>query len=184
MDLLSLIGISIGLSMDCFAVAIAAGSAVKKVDFGKALMMAFFFGGFQMLMPVLGWLGGLSLMSVISGFDHWIAFGLLAVIGGKMIYEAITDCNGKNDSFKLKVLLILAIATSIDALAAGFTFALIGMSITFAVLAIGAFSFAFSFIGVYIGKRFGHLVGEKMEILGGVILIIIGLRVLLEHIMV
>ncbi|MDD2804450.1 MAG: manganese efflux pump MntP family protein [Elusimicrobiales bacterium] len=179
--------IALGLSMDAFAVAVASGATMKRLHLPNALKMGLFFGGFQALMPVLGWLAGLSLKGFISGVDHWIAFGLLSAIGGKMLYEAFKikeeeECGGtKTCPFDTGTLTVLAIATSIDALAVGVTFAALAVSIVTPVLVIGAVTFAMSVAGVRLGSSGGHFFEHKMEAAGGLILIAIGLKILAGH---
>jgi len=185
MDFVIIVGIAVGLAMDAFAVAVASGFSLEKLQVRQALRMALFFGGFQMLMPVVGWLAGLSLRNFITGYDHWVAFALLGFIGGKMIYESfsLTDRKKSADPFRPAMLLVLAIATSIDALAVGITFAFLTVSIIRPVLIIGVITFALSFTGVYLGRRLGHLFERKIELFGGVVLIAIGLKILLEHLL-
>lgn len=181
MDLISIFLLSIGLAMDAFSVSITRGLTLK-CNIKYALTIAIFFGGFQALMPVLGWYSGMQLQSLISTVAPWIAFILLALIGIKMIYESFSseeECN----VFSLKELLVLSIATSIDAFAVGVTFAILNISIITPIIIIGLVTFVLSFIGVYIGKNMGHLFGNKIEILGGLILIAIGLKILLENIL-
>jgi len=179
--------IALGLSMDAFAVAVASGATMKRLHLPHALKMALFFGGFQALMPALGWLAGLGMKNFISGVDHWIAFGLLSAIGGKMLYEAFKikeeeDCGGpKTCPFDTGTLTVLAIATSIDALAVGLTFAALAVSIVAPVLVIGAVTFAMSVAGVRLGSSGGHFFEHRMEAAGGFILIGIGLKILAEH---
>lgn len=178
--------IGVGLSMDAFAVSICKGLAMKKVSKRDVFVIALFFGGFQALMPLVGWLLGKNFETYITSFDHWIAFLLLAVIGGKMLIDGIhgEDETEENCEFKLdiKELVMLAIATSIDALAIGITFAFLNYPIAESVLIIGCTTFIISFAGVYIGHFFGSKYEHKAEIVGGLILIIIGLKILLEHI--
>ncbi len=182
MDLLIVFLIAVGLAMDCFAISIASGAVMKKVRFTHALRMAFFFGSFQAMMPVIGWLGGMAFADAISGFDHWAVFCILSVIGCKMIYESgAVGREDKRDVMTVKLLLILAIATSIDALAVGISLAFIEGAILLPVMIIGVVTFSLSLAGAYIGERFGHLFENKMEIAGGLILIAIGAKVLLEH---
>jgi len=183
MSLLNLTLIALGLSMDAFAVAIASGLAIKNLRVQHALLIAAFFGGFQALMPALGWLAGLTCKNVLSGVDHWIAFGLLSVIGAKMIYEALKFDRAErpDNPLNVLVLLVLAIATSIDALAVGLTFALLDVAILGSVLFIGAVTFLLTLIGVYIGDYGGHFFEKKIEIFGGLVLIGIGLKILIEH---
>jgi putative Mn2+ efflux pump MntP len=183
MSLITILLIAIGLSIDCFAVAISSGIALKCFRVKYALRVGFFFGGFQALMPVFGWLAGLSFKKYIEGFDHWVAFILLAAIGGKMIYEAILLEESQKSCDPRNILLVfgLAIATSIDALAVGISFSVLGISILTPVLVIGLVSFIAAYGGMYIGDKFGDIFGKKVEITGGIILILIGLKILIEH---
>ncbi len=187
MKTLELLLIALGLSMDAFAVSVASGATMKRLHLPNALKMGLFFGGFQALMPVLGWLAGLGMKSFISGVDHWVAFGLLTAVGGKMLYEAFKikeeeDCGGpKTCPFDTGTLTVLAIATSIDALAVGVTFSVLAVSIITPVLVIGLVTFLMSVAGVKIGSAGGHFFEHKMEAAGGFILIAIGLKILLGH---
>lgn len=175
--------IAIGLSMDALAVSIAWGVSVKGDRLKTALLMAIFFGGFQALMPVLGWSAGESLVHLISSIDHWIAFLLLCAIGLKMCFESL--CDEKSDDPctvpPLSVLLLLAVATSIDAFAVGLSFALLNTEIITPALLIGGVTFIISFLGVMLGRRLGCLLGIRIEMLGGIILIGIGIKILFEH---
>jgi manganese efflux pump family protein len=183
LDALTIVLIAFGLAMDAFAVSIANGMTIKSQRKRAALLTAVFFGGFQMIMPVIGWAIGLSLQGIISGVDHWIAFGLLAFIGAKMIYEALKS-NGDEDkekALKIRTLLTLAVATSIDALMVGLSFAFLQESIVLPVAVIGLVAFVLSFCGVYFGCFLGKKFGHRIEIIGGIILILIGLRILIEH---
>ena len=178
--------IGVGLSMDAFAVALCNGLNMKKVNYVHTVIIALFFGGFQAVMPLLGWFLGKNFESYIKSMDHWIAFALLVYIGGKMAYEAIKgddedETSAKGDKLDLKELTIMAIATSIDALAVGITFAFLQVSIVSSVTIIGITTFVLSIIGVMIGNRFGMKFKSKAEIAGGIILILIGLKILLEH---
>ncbi|MBW2623194.1 MAG: manganese efflux pump [Deltaproteobacteria bacterium] len=175
--------IAVGLAMDAFAVSITSGLTVRPFRFGFAFKIAFLFGLFQAVMPVLGWLAGLSFRSLISGFDHWIAFGLLAFIGGKMVFEGFSDNSAAKERnfLSLWVLLVLAVATSIDALAVGLSFSLLKTSIVFPAVVIGLVTFVISALGVLIGSRFGHRFENKAEILGGLILIGIGIKIVIDH---
>ena len=173
--------------MDAFAVAICKGLAMRKVNKKQCFVIALFFGGFQALMPFLGWLLGTRFESYITSIDHWIAFVLLAFIGGKLIVEAVRD---KDDNpeitemdppLNIKEMFVLAVATSIDALAVGITFAFLEIPIVQAIAIIGTTTFIISIAGVYIGNFFGNKYKNKAEIVGGVILILIGLKILLEH---
>lgn len=182
-ELLTIIAIAIGLAMDAFAVSIVSGAAYRQLHVKHVLRIALFFGGFQAFMPLIGSLAGLTLKEYIADYDHWIAFGLLTAVGGKMIYESfkIKEAEKKFDPTNLITLLALSVATSIDALAVGITLSLIAKSIIVAVIIIGAVTFVLSYIGVAIGKRFGHFFESKIEVLGGVILIGIGVKILVEH---
>lgn len=183
MELLTIILLAVGLAMDAFAVSIVTGSVYRELHIRHALRMALFFGAFQSLMPLVGSLAGLGLREHIAAYDHWIAFGLLGLIGGKMIYEAfrIEAAEKKLDPSNLLILLTLSVATSIDALAVGFTLSLLVSSLAFAVIVIGVITFGLSYAGVFVGKRFGHFCESKIEILGGLILIGIGLKILIQH---
>lgn len=183
MNLITIVLIALGLAMDAFAVSIVAGSVYRELHIRHALRMALFFGAFQALMPLVGSLAGLGLKAYISPYDHWIAFGLLAFVGGKMIYEAfeIESAEKNLDPSNLMILLALSLATSIDALAVGVTLSLLTRSIAVAVLIIGLITFALSYAGVAIGKRFGHFFESRIEIVGGLVLIAIGLKILLSH---
>jgi len=183
MHLSVILFIAVGLSMDAFAVSVVTGSVYRELKVRHALRMALFFGGFQAVMPVLGFLAGLSLRDYISAYDHWIAFGLLVFVGGKMIYESLQfEAAEKNlDPSNLLVLLALSVATSIDALAIGITLSMLTAGIVAAAAIIGLVTFTLSYAGILIGKRFGHFFESKIEILGGVILIAIGLKILIQH---
>ena len=174
--------IGIGLSMDAFAVAICKGLGMERINKRDTLLLALFFGGFQALMPTVGFLLGYKFESFITSIDHWIAFILLALIGGNMIREALgKDDEHENDDFSFKAMLPLAVATSIDALAVGISFAFLGVDIVQAALLIGATTFVLSGVGIYVGNVFGSKYKSKAELLGGVVLILIGLKILLEH---
>ncbi len=176
--------IAVGLSMDAFAISIGKGLTMPKIEKKYAAVIALFFGGFQALMPFAGWLLGRQFEVYITNFDHWVAFVLLAVIGGKMIKEALAKEDEREELpfvLNLQELLLLAIATSIDALAVGVTFAFLGVDILSAVAVIGVVTYAFSFIGVYIGKLVGARNKKKAELFGGAVLVLMGLKILLEH---
>ena len=181
MDIVTIL-IALGLAMDSFSVSITRGFTTTKTKLSiEALKTGFFFGIFQALMPIIGWLAGLSIIDLISGFDHWIAFGLLVFIGIRMIYESISRKSKQViSSSSLKVLLMLSIATSIDALAVGLSLSFLETSIMPLSILIGIITFSLSFLGVYIGKKFGSYF-EKIGVLGGVILIVIAVRILIEH---
>ncbi|MBC8378129.1 MAG: manganese efflux pump [Planctomycetes bacterium] len=184
MEIITITGIAVGLAMDAFAVSIVSGSAFKDMCVRCALRMAVFFGAFQAFMPLLGYLAGNTFAERIVKYDHWVAFALLVLIGGKMIYESfkIGDIEKKAQDPSCPVtLLMLSIATSIDALAVGVTLSLITQHIYATVILIGVITFILSYIGYEIGKRIGHFFEKKIEILGGLILIIIGVKILITH---
>lgn len=184
MGVAELLFIGIGLSMDAFAVSVCKGLGMKKSKCLSAVIIALFFGGFQAIMPLIGWALGKQFEQYITAFDHWISFILLAFIGGKMLYETLRDNEHEvsvASCLKIKELLALAIATSIDALAVGVTFAFLKVSIIEAIVIIGITTFVISFVGVFIGCKFGSRFEKKAEIAGGIILILIGLKILLEH---
>lgn len=186
MALAEIILIAFGLAMDAFAVSVASGLSVKDVAAGRALKMALFFGLFQAIMPIVGWSAGLRLKDVISGIDHWVAFGLLSFVGAKMILEAFAIRNEEEkrpDAFGTYTLFMLSIATSIDALAVGLTLSVLNVFILSPALIIGIITFFLSFGGVLIGRRFGHFLETKIEIAGGLILIGIGIKILIEHLL-
>ena len=184
-DALTIVLIAVGLAMDAFAVSIAKGMTISSNRLKAGFLTAVFFGGFQMLMPVIGWGIGQTLSGVIAGFDHWLAFGLLAFIGAKMIYDGTKNGEERNgsDELKLHALLILAVATSIDALMVGLSFAFLQTSIILPVAVIGAVTFGLSLVGFYFGCGLGKVFGHRIEIVGGAVLILIGLRILLEHLL-
>lgn len=169
--------------MDSFTVALASGFALKEVRFIDGLKIGAAFGFFQFLMPLLGWFAGLSMKNLIACFDHWVAFGLLGLIGGKMIYEGIFGKKEreKKETLDFFSLLMLSLATSIDALAVGLSFSFLNIPILRPALVIGIVTFGISFAGVLMGTVFGRFLGKKMEIAGGVILLIIGFKILIEH---
>ena len=180
MDLLSLFLIAVGLSMDAFAVSVCKGLATPKYKLKYSMICGAWFGGFQALMPAVGYLLGVNFKAI----DHWIAFVLLALIGFNMIREALkNDDEGADPSFTAKSMSLLAVATSIDALAIGITFAFLDVNIVAAVLFIGVCTFVISAAGVKIGSAFGTRFKSKAEIAGGAILIILGLRILVEHLL-
>ncbi len=184
MDIITIIIIGIGLAMDAFSVSVTDGIILKKPRLASAAKIALFFGGFQFLMPVLGYLLGSAFARYITAFDHWLAFGLLGFIGAKMVWEAFhedDECGEIKNPLDTYTLFILAIATSIDALAVGITFATMSVSILFASTIIGVMTFAICLLGVYLGSWFGNLLGNKAEITGGLVLIGIGIKILLEH---
>ena len=182
MKLIEIIFIGLGLAMDAFAVSVCKGLSMKKLIWKNVLIIAIYFGLFQALMPVLGYFLGSAFSRVVVKLDHWIAFILLATIGVNMIKESTDDeLEKRNDKVDFKTMIILAIATSIDALAVGITFAFFEVNLLLAVALIGAITFVLSFLGVLIGNKFGDKLQNKAELIGGIILIIIGLKILLEH---
>ena len=182
MGIIELIVLSIGLAMDAFAVAVCKGLLMAKMKWKNACIIGMYFGGFQALMPLIGYLLGISFQEQITSIDHWIAFILLGAIGINMIKEAISKDNEKqNDSIKFKDMLILAVATSIDALAVGITFAFLKVNIWLAISLIGIITFIISVVGVKIGNIFGDKYEKKAEFAGGLILILLGVKILLEH---
>lgn len=181
MGLVELLLIAVGLSMDAFAVSVCKGLSVRELRPKHALLAGLYFGGFQALMPLLGWLLGIRFESLITSIDHWIAFGLLAVIGANMIKESFGEADELSDDFGFRTMLLLAVATSIDALAVGISFAFLSVDIVPAASLIGVTTFLLSAVGIYIGRAFGLRFKAKAEFAGGVILILIGLKILLEH---
>lgn len=182
MSFFDLFLIALALSMDAFAVAICKGLSVKKVGAKHILTVGIYFGGFQALMPLIGFLLGFKFERFIVSVDHWIAFVLLAVIGGGMIREALAGGEDEaNDSFSFRTMLPLALATSIDALAVGISFAFLGVDIVAAAVLIGVTTFVLSGAGVVVGNVFGAKYKSKAELAGGIVLILIGLKILLEH---
>ena len=183
MDAVSLFLVAVGLSMDAFAVSVCKGLALKKVTLRNAGIVALWFGGFQALMPLIGYFVGAQFRERIEAYDHWIAFGLLALIGGNMIREALSENDGDSadGALSFRAMLPLAVATSIDALAIGVTFAFLSVNIWSSILLIGCTTALLSMIGVKMGSLFGAKYEKKAEILGGVILILLGVRILLEH---
>ncbi len=182
MSLLTLFITAVGLSMDAFAVAICKGLAMKKLSWKKALIIGLWFGGFQALMPTIGYLLGTRFESYVTAIDHWIAFVLLALIGANMVKESFSkEEESSNDAVDFKTMFLLAIATSIDALAVGVTYAFLQVRIVPAVSFIGVITFTLSIIGVKIGNVFGLKYKSKAELTGGIILIVMGIKILLEH---
>ena len=184
MDFLTILGIGIALSMDAFSVSICKGLATKKFSLKTAIICGLWFGGFQALMPVIGYFLGAQFEHLIVAIDHWIAFGLLLLIGANMIREAVKgeEADQADSTTAFKTMFMLAIATSIDALAVGVSFAFLQVNIWISVLIIGVTTFVFSFGGVAIGNFFGSRYSKPAEITGGVILILLGTKILFEHI--
>ncbi len=182
MNIIEIAVIGVGLAMDALAVSICKGLSMKNLNWKHAIIIASYFGIFQALMPILGYLLGSTFNSFVESVDHWITFGLLTIIGINMIKDSFDDENEKrNDNIDVKTMLLLAIATSIDALAVGITFAFYNVNLTVAISIIGIITFLLSFLGVELGKKFGDKFQNKAEKMGGCILIIIGLKILLEH---
>ncbi len=181
MGLIELFILAVGLSMDAMAVAVCKGLSVQKIKARHAIITGLYFGGFQALMPLIGYLLGRQFESYITNIDHWIAFGLLTLIGANMLKESFGEAEEVNASFSLRAMLPMAIATSIDALAVGVTFAFLKVSIGPAVTFIGVITFALSAVGVFIGHIFGARYKSGAERVGGIVLILMGLKILLEH---
>jgi putative Mn2+ efflux pump MntP len=183
MNFITIILLAVALAMDAFAVSIASGIAIKDLRIKHSFIIASWFGIFQAVMPLLGWLGGIKLQRFISEIDHWIVFGMLLFIGCKMIYEAfkIESVENRSDPMNIAVLFSLSIATSIDAFAAGVSFALLKIGVVTPVIIIGVITFIMSFTGVWIGDRGTHFFEKKMEVAAGVVLIAIGFKVLISH---
>lgn len=176
--------IGVGLAMDAFAVSVCKGLSMKKIDWKKAIIIGLYFGIFQALMPLVGYFLGSAFESIVTQVDHWIAFILLAIIGINMIREACNkECDNKNnnDNVDFKTMIVLAIATSIDALAVGISFAFLSVNIWLAIAIIGIVTFVLSLAGVKIGNSFGDRYEKKAEFTGGLILILMGIKILIEH---
>ena len=173
--------ISIGLAMDAFAVAICKGLSMKTMNWKKAGIIASYFGIFQAVMPLIGYAIGSHFITLVENVDHWIAFGLLGIIGIHMIKDAYAETEKQDDSIDCKTMTMLAIATSIDALAVGITFSLLKLNIINIIIVIGLITTILTFIGTIIGKKLGNKINKKAKIIGGFILIIIGLKILIEH---
>ena len=183
MGSLTIIGIAISLAMDAFSVSITSGVKVRQPDFGHYFRVAFHFGLFQFLMPILGFYSGVLFQNLIQRFDHWIAFALLAFIGGKMFWESfqVGDEEGTCDPTRVRTLILLAVATSIDAAAIGFTLAALDVPVLLPSVIIGIVCVFFSALGMFIGCRIGSLIGKWAERFGGIVLIGIGIRILVGH---
>jgi manganese efflux pump family protein len=186
MDITATLLIAVGLAMDAFSVCVSAGCVITKLDFGHYFRLSFFFGFFQFIMPIIGYFAGRTVEPYIRGFDHWIALVILSWIGGKMIWEGIrgandTECAPKDPS-RGRTLLFLSVATSIDALAVGVSFGVLSKPVLLPAIIIGLVCAAFSVIGIALGRKLGCIVGKRAEIVGGLFLIAIGVKILLEHI--
>lgn len=186
MEILTVFLLSVGLSFDSFAVSVCSGLNLPHIRFFQAAKIAIFLALFQAFMPLLGWLVGKSMKTLIEPVDHWIAFGLLGMIGGKMIIESFINSEEREikDPLSLKVILTLSVATSIDALAVGFSFSTILDKILLAVIIIGSVTFIASMLGILLGKKTGPKINKYAEITGGLILIAIGAKIMIEHLLV
>lgn len=183
MTFLSILVIAVGLGMDAFSVAIGVGATARIISCSNVFRLSFHFGLFQVLMPIVGWFVGVSLVNIIGGYDHWIAFGLLAFVGGKMIVESLNEDAKIHtaDPTKGLTLIILSVATSIDALAVGLSFAVLKIPILYPSIIIGVVAFVMTATGMVFGEKLGKIVGKRVEILGGLILIGIGVKIVIDH---
>ncbi len=184
MDIFSTILIALSLSADCFAVSLSGGATQIKLSKWGVLRVALAFGFFQFIMPIIGWLVGRSVVNFISGFDHWIAFGLLAIIGGRMIWESLRgeeEIKKEADITRGLLLITLALATSIDALAVGLSIAFLQINIIFSSALIGVVAFLVTSLGFWLGRRASTLLGKRAKLVGGIVLVLIGIRILVEH---
>jgi putative Mn2+ efflux pump MntP len=183
MSYLSILIIAVGLGMDAFSVAVGVGASVRAVSWGAVFRLSSYFGLFQFFMPVAGWFAGVSAASIIAGYDHWIAFGLLVLVGGKMIIESFTGETKVHttDPTRGLTVAILSVATSIDALAVGFSFALLQIPVFYPSIVIGIVAFLMTMCGMLFGEKLGAIFGKKVEIFGGILLIGIGVKILMEH---
>ncbi|UCD06315.1 MAG: manganese efflux pump [candidate division WOR-3 bacterium] len=184
MNILVTFFIALGLALDAFAVAVSSGIAAPRVRFRHALKVGMFFGIFQAGMPIIGWTAGSLLSDIIGGIDHWVSFVLLCFIGMHMMYEALQTGSQRSgvNPLDIHILLLLSVATSVDALAAGVSFAFLDVAIVRTILIIGIVTFLLSFFGYYLGDRLGAFFKKRIRIIGGLILVIIGVKILLEHI--
>lgn len=182
MGILEIILLGIGLAMDAFAVSICKGLSMKRMNWKNAIIIVFYFGAFQAIMPAIGYFLGTTFESFVTAVDHWIAFILLSFIGGNMIKESFdNEDEKKNDRVDFKTMVVLAIATSIDALAVGITFAFFDVNVIFAVSVIGVITFFISLLGVKVGNKFGDKYQNKAELMGGILLVLLGIKILVEH---
>ena len=182
MDIITLALLAVGLSFDSFAVSVSSGLLKKEILFWQAVRIAIVLAAFQAVMPIIGWLGGLTIRELIAPIDHWIALGLLSILGIKMILESRKEDEDKNlDPLQLKVMVGTALATSIDALVVGVSFALVEVNMIVAFFLIGSVTFVASMLGILFGKKTGAHFGKRMEVVGGIILIAIGVRIAVEH---
>lgn len=183
MNIITIFLIALGLAMDAFAVAVASGVSAKCLLVRDSLKMAIYFGAFQAIMPIVGWATGLSFQQYIDAYDHWLAFVLLAFLGAKMIYESFKleeDCSENLCNFDSSRLFVLAIATSIDALGVGLSFSLLNVTVFMPAIVIGLVTFVLCVVGVWLGNKVGHLFEGKIEIFGGLILVFIAFKILLQ----
>jgi manganese efflux pump family protein len=185
-DILSIFLIALSLSADCFAVALGGSISIRKLRFAQVFRTALAFGVAQAAMPFIGWLLGHTVIDYISSYDHWVAFGLLSIVGGRMLWEAFREKDERREGMDISrglVLFTLAIATSIDSLAVGLSFAFMTINIASAVLIIGTIAFSITVLGFYVGRKAGSLLGQRVRIIGGIILIGIGARILVNHLL-
>jgi putative Mn2+ efflux pump MntP len=185
MSFVLILGLGAALAMDCFAVTLGLACGGRGLTLRQALRLAAYFGGFQFAMPIVGWFAGDRLLGVISRFDHWVAFGLLALIGGRMIWESVHMSDGEKDcrpdQTKGRRLVVLALATSVDALAVGLSLGVVGARVLYPAAVIGVTSFVLTVVGAMLGPVVGRVVGKRAELLGGLVLIAIGVKILIEH---
>jgi putative Mn2+ efflux pump MntP len=185
MSLILVLGVAVALAMDCFAITLGLACRARGLTMKQAVRMAAYFGGFQFVMPVVGWFAGDRLLGLIRNFDHWVAFGLLALIGGRMIYESFElgdeEKACRPDQTQGTRLVVLALATSIDALAVGLSLGVVRTSVLYPAAIIGVTSFVLTVVGAKLGPVIGRIVGKRAELLGGLILIGIGVKILVEH---
>lgn len=183
MDLITIFGIALALAMDAFAVALTAGAVLDPLTRRHLFRLGFHFGLFQALMPTAGWLIGMTVQKWISAYDHWIAFALLAFVGGRMILEAFDEDDDKevSDPTRGLTMVMLSVATSIDALAVGLSLAMLGISVWLPAAVIGVVAGVLTVLGMLLGRRLGHNWGKRVEVCGGLVLCVIGLKILLEH---
>lgn len=184
MGYFTLLFVAIGLSVDSFAVSLSCGLIMSKITFWKASRIGFSLAAFQAAMPIVGWFIGIKIEKYVINFDHWLAFGLLSLIGGKMIFESLRtteDDHKRINPLDLKILLGMSLATSIDALVVGVSFAFIEVNLYITSFIIGFTTFFFSMLGILFGKKSGKHFGRNMEIIGGIMLILIGIKILLDH---
>ncbi len=181
MEIFSTIFIAIALAMDVFTVSISGGTLLKKIKPKDALTVGLYFGLFQAGMTFIGWKGGQLFRIIIEPFDHWVAFGLLLFIGGKMIHNSLKETEDIKFSLSHKILLLLAIATNIDAFGVGLSYAFLNKSLLFPLIIIGVTAFIFAIVGLYLGKLLKKILKNKAELIGGIILILIGLKIIYDH---